>query len=183
MWINGKETVVHFADFLTELRKFERDDCFVKGANAVDPYGYAGGLQSNPNGGSWADAFGMITARGIPCIVPVGQEKMIPSVIEAARRMGQMRLSYTLGSPVGLIPLTSFKVVTEVEALEQLTGVQATPVAGGGIGGCEGSRAYCVEGTPEQVEKAFAIVKQVHGEPPLKAGKTEALPYKLPAGW
>ena len=166
------------------MRKFGRDDCFIKGANAIDPYGYAGGLQTNPNGGSWADAYGLMTARGIHCIVPVGQEKMIPSVVEAARKMGQLRLTYSLGSPAGLIPLTSFKAITELEALKILAGVDATPVAGGGIGGCEGSRAYVVEGTAEQVEKAFAAVKQVHDEHPIIVeGKTEALPHKLPSGW
>ena len=184
MWINGKEKSVPFSEFLTEVRKFGRDDCFIKGANAIDPSGYAGGLQTNPNGGSWADAYGLMTARGIHCIVPVGQEKMIPSVVEAARKMGQLRLTYSLGSPAGLIPLTSFKTITELEALKILAGVDAAPVAGGGIGGCEGSRAYVVEGTAEQVEKAFAAVKQVHDEPPISVeGKTEALPHKLPSDW
>ena len=52
--------------------------------------------------------------------------------------------------------------------LEILAGVDATPVAGGGMGGCEGSRAYAVEGTAEQVEKAFAVYKQIYNEPPLQ---------------
>ena len=64
-WDKGKATKLPFAQFLTELRKFERGDVFIKGANAIDPQGCAGGLQTNPNGGSWADAFGFITARGI----------------------------------------------------------------------------------------------------------------------
>ena len=184
MWINGEEKVVPFSEFLTEVRQFGPEDCFIKGANAIDPYGYAGGLQTNPNGGSWADAYGLMTARGLHCIVPVGLEKMIPSVVEAAKKMGQMRLTYSHGSPAGLIPLTSFKVITEVEALKILTGVDATPVAGGGIGGCEGSVIYAVEGTTEQVEKAFAVYKQVYDEPPIAVtGKTEPLPYNPPPGW
>ncbi len=184
MWQKGEQVVLPFAEFLQEIRKFERDDVFIKGANAVDPYGYAGGLQTNPNGGSWADAFGLITARGLHCIVPVGLEKMIPSVIEASRKMGQLRLTYSLGSPAGMIPLTSFKVVTEIQALQQLSGANATPVSGGGIGGCEGARAFVVEGTNEQVEKAFELVKQIYSEPPVKRdGKTQALPHKLPEGW
>jgi len=184
MWQKGEQVVLPFAEFLQEIRKFERDDVFIKGANAVDPYGYAGGLQTNPNGGSWADAFGLITARGLHCIVPVGLEKMIPSVIEASRKMGQLRLTYSLGSPAGMIPLTSFKVVTEIQALQQLSGANATPVSGGGIGGCEGARAFVVEGTNEQVEKAFELVKQVYSEPQVKRdGKTQALPHKLPEGW
>ena len=184
IWQQGEQVKVPFAECLSVFRQFERNDVFIKGANAVDPFGYAGGLQTNPNGGSWADVFGILTARGICCIVPVGLEKMIPSVLEASRKIGQLRLTYSLGSPPGMIPLTTFNVVTEVQALEQLSGVNATPIAGGGIGRCEGARAFVVEGTAEQVEKAFALVKQVHGEPPVKLeGKTEALPHKLPEGW
>jgi hypothetical protein len=183
MWQKGRALKLPFSEFLAEFRKFGRDDVFIKGANAIDPYGYAGGIQTNPNGGSWAEAIGIITARGIHCIVPVGLEKMIPSVIEASKKMGQLRLAYSLGSPPGLIPLTSFKVVTEVEALEKLSGVQATAVAGGGIGGSEGARAFVVEGTEEQVQKAFQCVRQVHDEPPVQLGeKIETKPHRLPSG-
>ena len=80
VWEKGKERSLPFAEFLDEFKKYEQDDVFIKGANAVDPYGHAGGLQTNPFGGSWAQAFGIITARGLHCIVPVGLEKMIPSV-------------------------------------------------------------------------------------------------------
>ena len=183
VWEKGKQIKLPFPDFLTEFNKYEKDDVFIKGANAVDPYGFAGGLQTNPVGGSWAQAFGIITARGLNCIVPVGLEKMIPSVIEASKKLGQLRLTYSLGNPPGLIPLTSFKVVTEIEALESLSGVKATAVAGGGLGGSEGSRSFVVEGTDEQVKKAFSVVMQVHDEPPVDvSGKVEAQPHRLPEG-
>ena len=160
-WEKGEVRSLPFKDFLETLRAFERDDVFIKGANAVYPYGFAGGLQTNPNGGSWADAFGVATARGLRTIVPVGLEKMIPSVVEAAGKLGQLRVDYFLGNPAGLIPLTSFKVVTEIQALEVLAGVRATCVAGGGIGGSEGARGFVVEGTKEQVEKALALALEV----------------------
>jgi hypothetical protein len=183
VWEKGKAIKLPFPDFLAEFNKYEKDDVFIKGANAVDPYGFAGGLQTNPAGGSWAQAFGIITARGLHCIVPVGLEKMIPSVIEASEKLGQLRLKYSLGNPPGLIPLTSFKVVTEIEALESLSGVEATAVAGGGLGGSEGSRSFVVEGTEEQVKRAFSFVMQVHDEPPVDvSGKVEAQPHKLPEG-
>ena len=40
-WERGKSIKVQFSEFLTEFRKFERDDVFIKGANAVDPHGFA----------------------------------------------------------------------------------------------------------------------------------------------
>ena len=183
LWDKGKAVKLPFPQFLAELRKFERHDVFIKGANAVDSRGYAAGLQTNPNGGSWADAFGLITARGFHCIVPVGVEKMIPSVIEASKKMGQMRLDYSIGNAAGLIPLPTFKVVTEVEAFGILADVQATVVAGGGIGGCEGSRAFVVEGAEDGVRKALSLVMQVRDEPPVQVtGRVEAKPHRLPRG-
>lgn len=172
-WDKGEMRKLPFKDFLETLRAFEREDVFIKGANAVDPLGFAGGLQTNPNGGSWAEAFGVATARGLHTIVPVGLEKMIPSVVEAAEKLGQLRVDYFIGNPAGLIPLTSFKVVTEVEALEQLAGVCATCVAGGGLGGSEGARAFVVEGTKEQVKMAMALALEVGDEPAIPAGVVE----------
>ena len=169
-WEKGEVRRLPFKDFLETLRAFERDDVFIKGANAVDPLGFAGGLQTNPNGGSWADAFGVATARGLHTIVPVGLEKLIPSVVEAAKKLGQLRVDYVIGNPAGLIPLTSFKVVTEIQALEQLVGVCATCVAGGGFGGSEGARGFVVEGTEEQVKKALALAQEVGDEPATATG-------------
>jgi len=183
MWDKGKAVRVPFAELVTELRKFEKDDVFIKGANAVDPHGFAGGLQASPNGGSWAEAFGIMTARGLSCIVPVGLEKMIPSVVEASRRAGQLRVKYGIGNPTGLIPLPSFKVITEIQALEILAGVKATVLSGGGIGGSEGSRAFVIEGTEDQMKKAFSIVLQVRNEPPVAmSGRIKAMPPRLPEG-
>ncbi len=183
VWNKGQQIDLPFAEFLNEFKQFEKEDVFIKGANAVDPHGFAGGLQTNSAGGSWAAAFGIITARGLHCIVPVGLEKMIPSVVEASAKMGQLRLDYTLGDAAGLIPLTSFSVVTEREALKILSGVQATVVSAGGIGGSEGARGFVVEGTEEQVREAFAQVRQVVNEPPVKVtGNITAKPDRLPQG-
>jgi hypothetical protein len=177
IWKNGERVSAPLGEFIKE---FEPGDVFVKGANAVDPMGHAGGLQANPNGGSWGEVMGVLTARGVSCIVPVGQEKMIPSVIEASRQLGQHKLKYTLGSPVGLCPLVFATVVTEVEALEQLCGVGVSVVAAGGIGGSEGSRSYVVTGSGAQVAKAFAIVQEVADEPRQEIGEVTTQPYRLP---
>jgi len=94
-WEKGKAIKLPFPQFLTELRKFEREDVFIKGANAVDPRDMPQ-APDQPERWILADAFGLITARGFHCIVPVGVEKMIPSVIEASRKLGQMRLDYSI---------------------------------------------------------------------------------------
>ena len=178
MWEKGQRVSKPLAEF---IREFEPGDVFIKGANAVDPHGFAGGLQANPNGGSWGDVLGVLTARGVTCIVPVGQEKMIPSVVEASKRLGQFRVKYTIGSPVGLCPIVAATVVTEVEALESLTGVKAVVAAAGGIGGSEGARSYVVEGTEDQVARAFGLVKEVQNEPAIGLnGEVTSQSYRTP---
>jgi hypothetical protein len=166
----GMVSKLPFKGFLDAMRSLGRDDVFIKGANAVDPLGFAGGLQTNPNGGSWAEAYGVATARGLHTIVPVGLEKLIPSVVEASRKLGQLRVDYCIGNAAGLIPLTGFQVVTEIEALRSLAGVEATCVSAGGIGGSEGARGFVVEGTETAVRKALTLASEVGSEPGITAG-------------
>lgn len=181
LWRHGELVNEPMGDFIKE---FERGDVIIKGANAVDPYGFAGGLLGNPTGGTWGAVTGVLMARGVHCIVPVGMEKMIPSVVEASRKAGHLKLKYSLGSPVGLIPIANAQIVTEVQAIELLTGATATPIAAGGIAGNEGSMAYVVEGTDEQVKKVFSYVKQVYKEPAQQLdGRVAPLPHELPEGW
>lgn len=95
----------------------------------------------------------------------MGLEKLVPSVIEAARKAGIDRMKYATGDRVGLFPLVNATVVTEIEALEILTGVKATQVASGGIGGSEGAVTLVAEGTDEQVAAAFELIRGIKGEP------------------
>jgi len=61
----------------------------------------------------------------------------------------------------------SIVVVTEIQALKVLWGVSATHVATGGLGGSEGSVVLTIEGMEEDVDRAFALVKALKGEPTL----------------
>jgi len=148
-------------------KQFGADDVFIKGANAVDPEGNAGVLVADDKGGTIGGALGCLAARGSYLIVPVGLEKLIPSVPEAARRCGIKRFKYALGEPLGLVPLVAAKVITEVQALAILTGVKATHVASGGINGSEGAVTLVIEGTDEQVQRAWELVRSIKGEPPV----------------
>ncbi len=147
------------------LRTLEKGDVIIKGANAVDPQGNVGVLLSNDAGGMVGAMFGVATARGIPVIVPVGLEKQIASVPEAAAGWGQLTLDYSMGMPVGLSSLTSALVITEVEALAIVAGVRARLVASGGIGGSEGAVVILIEGYKENIDRAIQAVQAVKGEP------------------
>jgi hypothetical protein len=153
------------ADSKVEILKFGPDDVFIKGANAIDPQGNAGILTSSLVGGTIGMAWPVVTPRGAHLIMPVGLEKLIPSIIEASKCTDVHRFKYSMGLPARLTPVVLGKVVTEVEALAVLAGVKATPVASGGVGGSEGAVVLSIEGEESRVDEAFEMLKSIKGEP------------------
>ncbi len=159
--------VAEGADPNAEILNFGPDDVFIKGANAVDGEGNAGILTSSAKGGTIGAAWPIVTPRGSHLIMPVGLEKLVPSVMEAARHSGIYHFKYSTGLPAKLTPVVLGKVVTEVQALALLAGVEAYHLASGGVGGSEGAVVLALEGDEKRVEKAFELVKSIKGEPPV----------------
>lgn len=149
------------------IKNFTSDDVFIKGANAIDNSGEAAVLAAGADGGTIGWALPVITSRGANLIVPVGLEKLIPSIDMASKKCGLTRFKYTTGLPCGLIPLVNAKVVTEIQAFAILFGVNAIHVASGGIGGSEGTVVLTLEGEETKIERAFELVKTIKGEPPV----------------
>jgi len=155
------------AGWVALLQEFERGDVFIKGGNAIDPDGNVGVLLASNVGGTVGHMLGIMAARGARLVVPIGLEKLIPDVIEAARHCGIDRLDRTDGLPVGMAVLTDADVITELEAFEILAGIQAWHVASGGIDGSEGAVTLALEGSRSSVEQALEIAESVSGEPPV----------------
>lgn len=153
------------------LYDFREGSVIIKGANCVDPQGKAAAFVGHPEGGTLGWAIGTILARGICTIVPVGLEKLVSSVDEAVKKCGHQTFDYCQGMRVGLIPLTGAKIVTEIEALKILTGVETTHVASGGNSGSEGAVTLVSEGDKAAVEKAIQIVESIKGEEPVRPRK------------
>lgn len=163
---NGEKWDIRPQEAITQ---FTSNDIFFKGASAVDATGEAAVLAAGADAGTIGYALPILMARKANLIVPVGLEKLVPSVIEATRKCGVYNYKYSTGSPCALIPLVHAKVVTEIQALAILFGVSATHVASGGIGGSEGTVVLVIEGAEENLEKAFAFIKTLKGEPPVPA--------------
>ncbi len=171
LWLRRGEVTPPAATMAEMLREFGRDSVFVKGANAVDPEGNAAVFMAHPEGGTIGWSIGTILARGIRLVVPVGLEKLVPSVRRAVALCGQQALEYAQGLKVGLMPLAGATVITEIESLRLLAGVESVHVASGGSGGSEGAVALVAEGERAAIEKAVAAVDSVKGEPPLAPRK------------
>ena len=160
--VKGVRVDTPYPDF---IKTMEKGDVIIKGATALDADGNTAVLLSNENGGMVGAYFGVASARGIPVIMPVGLEKMVASVAEAAYGWGQITLSYSMGMKLGIAAFPSGQVITEIEALALLANVHARHVSSGGIGGSEGAVVLLIEGQGDDFENAIDLVKSVKGEP------------------
>lgn len=156
------------------LKQFTASDVSVKGASAIDPQGNVGVLAAHDFGGTIGSIWPVLAARGSHLIVPAGLEKMTASVIDASWVCGNKLFKYVMGTRVALMPVVSARVVTEIQALEILTGVHAVHVASGGVGGSEGAVVLALEGSDATVKRAFELVQSMKGEPPI--GMPDLLP-------
>jgi len=136
-------------------------DLILKGANAVDPVRKrAAILIGDPKGGTILRALQAVVGRRVLLILPVGLEKRVFEDLDIIAAL--MNAPGSFGPR--LLPVPG-EIFTEIAALRLLSGATATLVAGGGVGGAEGSIWRAVSGTPEQMESAEKILKSVASEP------------------
>ena len=144
-------------------------DVLIKGGNALDPFGNVGVLMAHPGGGTVGKYYALALARGMAIIIPISLSKMISgSVLDLASEMGQQALDRTMGLPCGMHPMTG-TVITEIEAVELLYGIEAFHVASGGVGDGAGSVSLLFKGERTAVSKAFDEINRLaeQAEPPI----------------
>ncbi len=151
------------ADPVEIMSEFGKEDVLIKGGNAVDPDGVVGVLMCSREGGTIGRSLGIIKARGATLLMPIGLEKLIPSVPEATRYMGQDRIGIATGEKAGLMPVVGAAVVTELQAFRLLAGVKAIMVASGGWGDSQGAITLSVNGKPPQIEMAIQWAQYAKG--------------------
>ncbi|MBD3173494.1 hypothetical protein GF326_13625 [Candidatus Bathyarchaeota archaeon] len=164
----GEVTKCTTPELVPYLSKMGPDDVFIKGANAIDPFGAAGVLLHGSGGGTIGTAWGHIVRNGIQCIIPAGLEKLVPiSLSDVSIQMGANVVDKAMGWPCGMMVING-QVITEMEAFKQLFGVEVIPIAGGGIDGGEGCKIFLIEGQHEAAEAAYEFVVKLKGEPELE---------------
>jgi len=139
-------------------------DVVIKGGNALDPWGTVGVLLGAASGGTVGRYLPVALARGVEIVIPIGLEKTIhTSVTDLATELGSGRIDLCSGFPAGMHPLVG-RVVTEIDALETLFGVEAMQVAAGGVGEGTGSVSLLIKGEEKAVKAAFELVSTLMGE-------------------
>ncbi|WP_350343505.1 hypothetical protein PRVXT_002814 [Proteinivorax tanatarense] len=168
--------------WLEALETMGKGDVFIKGGNAVDSDKNVGIMVAHPQGGTIGAALGTVIAKGVNLVLPVGLEKLIPSVRKASLAGGIEEINYSLGMPVGLVPVSTGQVITEVEAVSEKFGVKSIPFAAGGNGDSQGSISLVLEGDDERIKEAFNNLKRIKKEQPLEAVKQKC-PCKRPCNY
>ena len=101
-------------------------------------------------------------------IIVAGLEKLVPiSLTDVVSRTGKNKLDKSMGWACGMMVVQA-SIVTEMEAFRLLFGVEAIPIAGGGISGGEGCRVFLLDGEDAAVEAAYSLVLKIKGEPKLE---------------
>lgn len=163
----GKVSEMKTPELRSVLATMGPEDVFVKGANALDPFGAAAVLVGGAGGGTIGTAWGYITSNGIKFIIAVGLEKLVPYALsDLMCKTGIKTVDRSLGMAVGMM-IVEGMVITEMEAFNILTGVEAFPIGGGGIDGGEGSKIFVLEGDKLSIKTAYDLVCEIKGEPPL----------------
>lgn len=154
VWRKGK-TIMDVADELKE------GDVILKGANAVDlQRKQAAILIGHPKAGTIAVALQAVLGRRVRLIIPVGLEKRVNGDL------------FCLAEKVNLPGANGFRlfpvpgqVLTEIEAVQLLTGATAELIAAGGVCGAEGSCWLAISGSKEQEAAAEKLMASVASEP------------------
>jgi hypothetical protein len=145
------------------VAEMKAGDVFIKGANALNyAVRVAGLLIGHPTGGTLGAVLGTLVARRIRLLIPVGLEKDIPTYIPEAART----LEAEGGGGPSLWPVHG-DIFTEVEALWNLCGVQAVPIAAGGVAGAEGAVWLACFGDGDQIAAVKALADELKPEPPF----------------
>ena len=145
------------------VEKFQPDDVFIVGANAIDTQGQAALMYGGLPTGNPGRIVPILMTEISNVIIPAGLEKLVPgSIRELAAQTGRLLVDRSMGMPVGLLPLAG-RIVTEQEALPLLADVTCLVIGKGGIFGAEGSSTLIVDGPDAEVEKIVELALSVKG--------------------
>jgi hypothetical protein len=172
LWAIKKGKVLVEVPLNELLEQMTASDIYIKGVNALDTEGKAGILIGEPvQGGALGVVLSVWRKKKFNFICPAGLEKLIPiSIASAAKAARRTQYEYGMGLSAGLFPCPEGKTITEINAIESLSGAEAIPVASGGLGGAEGATTLVIKGTRPQVEKAIEFIEKSKGAklPPLR---------------
>jgi hypothetical protein len=149
-------------DLLDEL---SAGDVVIKSPNALDyGAGLVGYLIGASSGGTVDKYLGHCHGNHCHFIAPCGLEKQVADDLVTASEV-LMEAGAQLRGPS--LWVTPAEIMTELDAIEQLTGALAMQIAAGGVMGAEGAAWITALGTEAEIADVQALVEDVQGEPEM----------------
>ncbi len=159
VFIKGK--VADEYDRITIGPHLNKGDIYIKGANVLNyEANVAGVLIGGKDGATIGNTIGHIIGKQVNLIIPIGLEKL---TYEDINELHLIASEEDYEGP-RMWPIIG-TIITEIEALGILTGVDAYLYAAGGIAGAEGAVRLLVEGTEEEVAETLELIESIKGEP------------------
>jgi hypothetical protein len=148
-------------DRVNAVKDMKKGDVYIKGANALNyDDNVAGVLIGGMDGATMGNTIGHIIGKQLQLIIPVGLEKLTYEDINVLHLLASEE---DYEGP-RMWPITG-TIISEIEALGILAGVDAYLYSAGGIAGAEGSVRILVEGTDEEIEATLELINSIKGEP------------------
>ncbi len=139
-------------------------DVILKGANAVDLCTMRAAVYiGDPECGTIGLSIPAVVGRRVKLIVPVGLEKRVSCQVEDIA--AKVNAPGAHGPRMLALP---GEVVTELQAVNMLTGASAELLAGGGIYGAEGAVWLGISGGDNEVAAAADLIESLAGEDPCE---------------
>jgi hypothetical protein len=161
---NGE--VMEGGSVINSVSDMKQGDVFIKGANALDYKNkIAGVLMMHPTGGTLS-VYGALISKKINLIIPIGLEKIVLDDISELSMLSREIDSHPKAPVVSMMPITG-KIITEIEALFILCGVNARLLSAGGVKGAEGAVTLLITGEKADIENAINLHSLLIDEPGL----------------
>lgn len=143
-------------------------DVYIKGVNAVDQNHTTGVLLGSMVDGTIGKMVLARKEKKFSILVPVGLEKLIPGTIEEAAQFISKPKDDSMGVKCRMFPLKADITITEIEAMEIISGGgKACVFSCGGLHGAEGAVSIALEGTEEQINRAIEVAERIKGNATL----------------
>ncbi len=147
------------------MAQMNAGDVIIKSPNALDyDAGLVGYLIGAASGGTVGDTLGSVHGRNWHFVAPVGLEKQVAGDLAGAAIELSAAGERRKGPGIWVTPA---EIVTEIDAIMLLAGVDAFQVAAGGVLGAEGAAWITVAGSEADVAAAMELVEGVRGEPSM----------------
>ncbi len=151
-------------DYDDRIMEMGPEDVIITGANIIDIHGNAAMLAGSPAGNRCGKGVSAMTVEGAKVIVAAGIEKLIPgSVYDSVKCAQRKGIDSSRGMACGLFPVVG-ELVTELEAIQEISNVNAVLIGKGGIAGGEGSCLFQAWGTEPEIKRLEDILDQCYGK-------------------